>query len=743
VIILPIGHDDSAVRRHPWVTYALMATCFVALLATNGRVAECEERLGAAQERLVAALDTWRERPYLALPPGALEPLPHGLAEAYRGLATSGALPPPELSNIELASEQAELGAELSGALAELEAANASHPYRAHGLLPGAITAWGLLAHMFMHAGWMHLLGNLFMLFMAGPALEDRWGRPLFAAVYGISGLGGALLFAALSRDPEIPLVGASGAIAGVFGAFLVRFWSTRIRFWYLLWFGFRVWTGTFERPAYLMLPLWLANEVLQASLAHALGVSGGVANTAHIGGFLVGAAAAFAVKSSKLDVRLDQALEAKTTTLGNLAVADALALREQGDLAGAIRQLAQQVKKAPRDGEAVDAYWDACVAASCPGDAAHAVLALAQRELAANDGARAAQRFLEVRSALPDYGFDAAFVARLVPRLREMDRELATQALRWLAQPKSGPLAPTLAQRAVEQARELDALVAKQLARRLAATDLPEEMRKRFAGLAKALEAEAPDPPIGDTGGIELASERGAEGALRDAEGALRGAAHADPTPEWDHTAQAFDDGVQAPSAAVERGPELTEPEPALVSEESAVAAAARIASADDEWDALKLLDAEEASASALAPRFASLKLTEATPLALLDGALRITLDSGKQAKLALARVDAVALAALRGLGPKPVLVVDLLLGWRSLEGGELRCVRLRSDRFDPRKLAPAPDPLTALRAFVAQLVAATNATPLHAADPARKHALTPFADAAAYEREVLEVGI
>jgi membrane associated rhomboid family serine protease len=736
VIILPIGHDDSAVRRQPWVTYALMGMCLLALLATNGDAEEAETRAAAAQERLVAALDSWSEHSYLSLPPAALKPLPQEIAAHYETLSTSGTLPPADASQAELAAEQAELDGALSGALAELTAANASHPYRVYGLLPGAITLRGLIAHMFMHAGWMHLIGNLFMLFMAGPALEDRWGRPLFAAVYGVSGIGGALLFAAFSQNPELPLVGASGAIAGVFGAFLVRFWSTQIRFWYLLWLGFSMRTGTFERPAYLMLPLWLANEVLQAGLAHAIGVTSGVANTAHIGGFLVGAAAAYAVKASKLDERLERALEAKTTAYGNVAVADALALREQGDLAGAIRQLAQQLKRTPRDGEAVDAYWDACVAAGCPGDAAHAVLALAQRELAANEGARAAQRFLEVRAVLPDFGFDAVLVARLVPQLREMDPELAKQALRWLAEPKSAALAPTLAQRAVDQARALDPLVAKQLARKLATTELPEEMRKRFAALANVLEAEAPDPPRSEPDGIELASERGAENAFR-------GAAQTDPTPDWDHTARAFEDeDAQAPSAAEERGPELTEPEPALVGEDSALAADERIASPDEEWDALKMLDAEEAPLPAPAPRFASLKSTEATPLALTDGALRISLDGARRAQLSLARVDAVAFAAVHGLAAKPVLVVDLLLGWRSLEGGELRCVRLRSDRFDPRKLVPTPDPLSALRAFVAQLVAATGAAPLHAADPARQDALTPFADVATYEREVLEVG-
>jgi hypothetical protein len=467
------------------------------------------------------------------------------------------------------------------------------------------------------------------------------------------------------------------------------------------------------------MLPLWFGNELLQLWIKSLIGQSGGVANEAHIGGFLFGAAVALGIKAARLDERLESALEAKVTVQGNVAVAEALALREQGDLTGAIQKLAALVKASPRDADAVDAYWDACVAQGCAGDAAHAALALAQRELSANAGASAAQRFVEVRGALPDYGFDAGFVARLVPHLRELDRELALGALRWLAQPQRGPLAPSLAQRVVDQARELDALVAKQLARRLAQTDLPEGMRERFSTLAIALEAEAPDPAPGAPSGIELAG--------------------GEATPDWDHTARDFEADATAHEPTPDRAPELTESEPELVELEPQ--SAPEIASPGDDWDALKILDSN--SVSTPAPRFASLKLTEATPLAISETGIALALDGGRKAQLAFAKIDAVALAAVRGLTAKPVLVIDLLLGWRSLAGGELRCVRLRSDRFDPRTLASAPDPLMALRAFVAQLVERSGATPLAAADPARADALTPFADVATYELEVLEVGV
>ena len=712
-------------RRLPWVTFTIMAVCLLALLATNGSVGEAEQRGEAARTRLAEALARWIEQPYLRLDSrvvSKLEPSRRGEVQRLQELAS---LAPIELSPQDVSAEQAELDAQIAAALAELSAAEAAHPYLSYGLRPGSIGARTLLTHMFMHAGWLHLLGNLFLFFMAAPALEDRWGRPLFGAVYLTSGLASGLFFAALATDPNIPLVGASGAIAGVLGAFLVRLWSTKIRLWYCLFFGFRFFQGTFESPAWVMLPLWFGNELLQLWIKGLLGQSGGVANEAHIGGFLFGAAVALGIKAARLDERLESALEAKVTVQGNVAVAAALALREQGDLIGATQKLAALVKASPRDADAVDAYWDACVAQGCAGDAAHAVLALAQRELSANAGTSAAQRFVEVRGALPDYGFDAGFVARLVPHLRELDRELALGALRWLAQPQRGPLAPSLAQRVVDQAGELDALVAKQLARRLAQTDLPEAMRERFSALATALEAEAPDPAPSAHSGVELAG--------------------GEATPDWDHTARDFEADETAHESTPYRGPELTEPEPGLVEPEpelgeSEPRSAPEIAPPGDDWDALKILDSD--SLITPAPRFASLKVTEATPLALSEAGVALALDGGRKAQLAFAKIDAVALAAVRGLTAKPVLVIDLLLGWRSLASGELHCVRLRSDRFDPRKLASAPDPLAALLAFVAQLVERSGATPLAAADPARADALTPFADVATYEREVLEVG-
>jgi membrane associated rhomboid family serine protease len=234
-MILPIGHEESSVRRLPWVTFSLMIICVGVFLATDTRVIDA----AAQPAELVAEVaDYWRQHAYLEAEPKirtivAYDVMPNQRSQYLRlieGQARELAPDDPE----ELAAEQAELDRltdlALGRSLSEL-AESPDNPYRKWGLTPGQMRPVTLVTHMFMHAGWLHLLGNLFMLFLAGPALEDRLGRPLYALFYLTVGISAALFYAALTPDKLIPMIGASGAIAGVLGAFAVRFWSSNLKF--------------------------------------------------------------------------------------------------------------------------------------------------------------------------------------------------------------------------------------------------------------------------------------------------------------------------------------------------------------------------------------------------------------------------------------------------------------------------------------------------------------------------------
>jgi membrane associated rhomboid family serine protease len=138
---------------------------------------------------------------------------------------------------------------------------------------------------MFLHGGWMHILGNLWFLWIFGNNVEDSMGHARFVVFYLVCGLAAAALQVISSPDSQVPMVGASGAIGGVMGAYVVLY--PRVHVHMLLLLGFYV--TTIAVPAYFMLGYWFLLQLLGGAFAG--GVSGGgVAFWAHVGGFAAGA---------------------------------------------------------------------------------------------------------------------------------------------------------------------------------------------------------------------------------------------------------------------------------------------------------------------------------------------------------------------------------------------------------------------------------------------------------------------
>ena len=154
-----------------------------------------------------------------------------------------------------------------------------------HATLEGALIP--LVAAMFLHGGWLHLLGNMLFLFVFGRSIEDRFGHLKFLAIYFLAGLGGTLLHILLNPVSRVPTIGASGAIAGILGAYFVTFPAARITTLIPLFFFF----WTVELPALLLLGYWFLIQFFTGfqMLAIQSATGGGVAWWGHVGGFLVG----------------------------------------------------------------------------------------------------------------------------------------------------------------------------------------------------------------------------------------------------------------------------------------------------------------------------------------------------------------------------------------------------------------------------------------------------------------------
>jgi membrane associated rhomboid family serine protease len=142
-----------------------------------------------------------------------------------------------------------------------------------------------LLSSMFMHGSWLHLIGNMWFMWIFGGNVEDAMGRVRFAFFYVLSGLAAAGAQIAADASSPIPMVGASGAIGGVMGAYIVLY--PRVHVHMLLFLGF--YATTFAVPAVAMLGYWILLQLL-GGVTSMDAAGGGVAFWAHVGGFAAGA---------------------------------------------------------------------------------------------------------------------------------------------------------------------------------------------------------------------------------------------------------------------------------------------------------------------------------------------------------------------------------------------------------------------------------------------------------------------
>lgn len=143
-----------------------------------------------------------------------------------------------------------------------------------------------VLSSMFLHGGWMHLIGNMLFLHVFGDNVEDRLGHLKYLLFYILSGIGASALQFFVYPFSEIPMVGASGAIAGVLGAYIVLFPRAKVLTLFPVFFFIQF----LEIPAYFFLGLWFIMQLFSGMLSIGIGGdAGGVAWWAHIGGFVAG----------------------------------------------------------------------------------------------------------------------------------------------------------------------------------------------------------------------------------------------------------------------------------------------------------------------------------------------------------------------------------------------------------------------------------------------------------------------
>ena len=346
-MLIPIRHENMSARRWPLVTLALIAINTIVFIATHDALTRQAPELGKVKVHILILAAT---HPELTLSPDAqhlvtsfkehnpdqwakVQDPNHKIIDAWD-------------AHIRLVEEQYQLQQEMDSLADQYEKLSTVSLAEQYAFVPAHPKPIAYLTANFLHGGWLHLIGNMWFLWLAGFVLEDAWGRPLYALIYLIAGAAALQFHAWLNPGSIVPTLGASGAVAALMGAFLVSFPKMKIKMMWIIFFR----RYYFYAPAYALLPLWLLMEVFYGTL---FGRMSSTAHWAHVGGFLFGAAAALALRYSGLEHKMNQAIENEVSWQNDPEIVQASDMVHNGQLDQALPILKDYLAKKP---DSVDA---------------------------------------------------------------------------------------------------------------------------------------------------------------------------------------------------------------------------------------------------------------------------------------------------------------------------------------------------------------------------------------------------
>jgi membrane associated rhomboid family serine protease len=177
-----------------------------------------------------------------------------------------------------------------------------NHLIATYGVVPDQLNYLSLLTSMFLHGGWMHIIGNMWFLWIFGDNVEDILGHGQYLLFYLLCGIAAGLSHVLLNPDSHVPTIGASGAIAGVMGAYFVLYPQSRV----LTLIPLIIFWEIVELPAIFLLGFWFLMQLFSAGAiaATANSQSGGVAFMAHVAGFITGLVGVFVFRKREPDTR-------------------------------------------------------------------------------------------------------------------------------------------------------------------------------------------------------------------------------------------------------------------------------------------------------------------------------------------------------------------------------------------------------------------------------------------------------
>jgi len=341
-MLIPIKHENMTARRLPVITFALIAINVVVFFFTMSAMDDEAPELGEVKSHILilAALhpELKMQQESQHLVDGFKRSHPQQwkqIQSPYRDVIDAYD------AKLKMTEDTSKLQGEMDSLNDQFVKLSSTSITEQYAFVPANPRPISYLTANFLHGGWLHIIGNMWFLWLAGFVLEDAWGRWLYSVFYLLAGAAALQFYAWTNPGSITPTLGASGAVAALMGAFLVRFPKMKIEMAWLFMFRLR----RFKAPAYWLLPLWLLSEIFYGSL---FGSNSGVAHWAHVGGFVFGAVAALAIQHSGLEHKANKAIEEKVEWKTDSEIEKANDMMEHGQLAEAIALLTNYVAMTP-----------------------------------------------------------------------------------------------------------------------------------------------------------------------------------------------------------------------------------------------------------------------------------------------------------------------------------------------------------------------------------------------------------
>jgi tetratricopeptide (TPR) repeat protein len=512
-----------------------------------------------------------------------------------------------------------------------------------------------------------------------------------------------------------------SGVVASLLGAYLIQYRSI----WKQPVYPFALVVGAL----FLIMPVRSGNEWSVAAGLEQTAVlvaNQGASYWAFSGGFAFGLLGQWVIGLFGAgESGAGEGSRGKTERIANPVLEKAMNAQSAGRLNEAYGTLAELLRQDPDDHDALLLMWDVALDYARPSEASAAMLRAIRDEVKRDDVSAAVEHWLDLTNRGLNADAEPALLIRLALMLERQEHTFASiAALQQALEKSESSNAAVVASRVARASRDLDPETARAAAwRALGSMDLDLEERQSLESLLAEVGSgiETAASGGGDDGRVlDLDLE---EAAVVDA--AADAVAHDEPEPWVDPSLADENAGLCSP-AAVKMKPVELEDFVQVGEEQPEADATAYSRPAPIDLDLVSR----------------TIRAVAAMPVALEPEGLLIEVDGGAKKRVPLGRLEAISVAAVGGLSEKSVILIDLVMNWKSATDEPLKVIRIRGDHFDARAFADdRGSPLDALRAFVGTLLRECGATPLPDQQSANGLPFASFDDLTSYQRYVLGV--